>query len=99
MIGGLNEESRSEARHLYCTYLQAPVDDVGTLEAAESTKLLGMLYRDVNIALANELAGFCEVAGVDFDRVRAAANTDGEANLLVPGIGVGGHCTRSIPIS
>ncbi len=47
-------------------------------------KLLGMLYRDVNIALANELAAFCEAAGVDFGRVRAAANTDGEANLLFP---------------
>ena len=97
VIGGLDDESRSKARHLYGTYLQAPVDDVGTLEAAESTKLLGMLYRDVNIALANELAAFCELAGVDFDRVRAAANTDGEANLLVPGIGVGGHCTPVYP--
>ena len=97
VIGGLDDESRSKARNLYGTYLQAPVDDVGTLEAAESTKLLGMLYRDVNIALANELAAFCELAGVDFDRVRAAANTDGEANLLVPGIGVGGHCTPVYP--
>lgn len=97
VIGGFDDESRRKARDLYGTYLQAPVDDVGTLEAAESTKLLGMLYRDVNIALANELAAFCELAGVDFDRVRAAANTDGEANLLVPGIGVGGHCTPVYP--
>ena len=56
-----------------------------------------MLYRDVNIALANELAGFCELAGVDFNRVRASANSDGEANLLLPGIGVGGHCTPVYP--
>jgi nucleotide sugar dehydrogenase len=97
VIGGLDDESRRKAAHLYGTFLKAPVDDVGTLEAAESTKLLGMLYRDVNIALANELAAFCELAGVDFDRVRIAANTDGEANLLVPGIGVGGHCTPVYP--
>jgi len=56
-----------------------------------------MLYRDVNIALANEFAAFCEVAGVDFERVRMAANTDGEANLLLPGIGVGGHCVPVYP--
>ncbi len=56
-----------------------------------------MLYRDVNIALANELAAFCEIAGVDFETIRAAANTDGEANLLSPGIGVGGHCTPVYP--
>src|SRR6185295_10066937 len=81
----------------YREFLGAPVEDVGTLEAAESAKLMGMLYRDVNIALANELAAFCELAGVDFERIRKAANSDGESNLLLPGIGVGGHCTPVYP--
>jgi nucleotide sugar dehydrogenase len=97
VVGGLDDDSRANAAALYREHLGAPVDDVGTLEAAEMTKLVGMLYRDVNIALANELAGFCEVAGVDFERVRAAANSDGEADLLLPGIGVGGHCTPVYP--
>ncbi|MDO9356266.1 MAG: nucleotide sugar dehydrogenase, partial [Solirubrobacteraceae bacterium] len=97
VIGGFDAASTAKARMLYGDFLGAPIDDVGTLEAAEMTKLLGMLYRDVNIALANELSAFCELAGVDFDRVRAAANRDGEANLLVPGIGVGGHCTPVYP--
>jgi len=97
IVGGLDDDSCTRAVALYRDYLGAPVDDVGTLEAAEMTKLVGMLYRDVNIALANELAGFCEVAGVDFERVRAAANSDGEADLLLPGIGVGGHCTPVYP--
>ena len=97
VVGGLDAASRARAVELYSRYLRAPVDDVGSLEAAEMTKLLGMLYRDVNIALANELASFCEVAGVDFERIRVAANTDGEANLLLPGIGVGGHCTPVYP--
>jgi nucleotide sugar dehydrogenase len=97
VIGSLDDASREKVTQLYGEYLGAQIDDVGSLEAAESTKLLGMLYRDVNIALANELAAFCELAGVDFDRVRSAANTDGEANLLIPGIGVGGHCTPVYP--
>jgi len=97
VIGGLDDASREKAIALYRQYLGAPIDDVGTIEAAEMTKLMGMLYRDVNIALANELAGYCEVAGVDFARVRAAANNDGEADLLLPGIGVGGHCTPVYP--
>jgi len=97
VVGGLDALSRAKAAALYREYLGAPVDDVGTIEAAEMTKLLGMLYRDVNIALANELAAFCEVAGVDLERVRAAANSDGEANLLSAGIGVGGHCTPVYP--
>ncbi|MCU0973637.1 MAG: nucleotide sugar dehydrogenase [Burkholderiales bacterium] len=97
VVGGLDDESRQKAVAMYRDYLGAPIEDVGTIEAAEMTKLLGMLYRDVNIALANELAGFCEVAGVDFERIRAAANSDGEADLLIPGIGVGGHCTPVYP--
>ena len=97
IVGGLDDTSRARAVTLYRKYLGARVDDVGTIEAAEMTKLLGMLYRDVNIALANELAAFCEVAGVDFGRVRAATNSDGEAALLLPGIGVGGHCTPVYP--
>jgi nucleotide sugar dehydrogenase len=56
-----------------------------------------MLYRDVNIALSNELARFCELSGIDFGLVRQAANQDGEADLLLPGIGVGGHCTPVYP--
>jgi nucleotide sugar dehydrogenase len=97
VVGGWDEPSRRRAMSFYGRYLGAPIEDVGTIEAAEMTKLLGMLYRDVNIALANELSGFCEVAGVDFERVRKAANSDGEADLLLPGIGVGGHCTPVYP--
>ncbi len=97
VVGGLDAASREKAVAFFGRYLNAPVEDVGTLEAAEMTKLVGMLYRDVNIALANELAAFCEIAGVDFERVRLAANKDGEAELLSPGIGVGGHCTPVYP--
>ena len=97
VVGGLNATSLARTAAVYRQYLGAPVDEVGSLEAAEMTKLLGMLYRDVNVALANELAAFCELAGVDFDRVRSSANNDGEANVLLPGIGVGGHCTPVYP--
>jgi nucleotide sugar dehydrogenase len=97
VVGGFDERARARATTFYREYLGALVEDVGTLEAAEMTKLVGMLYRDVNIALANELANFCELAEVDFERVRAAANQDGEAGLLLPGIGVGGHCTPVYP--
>ena len=97
IVGGLDVGSTRRASEFYARYLGAPVEDVGTLEAAEMAKLLGMLYRDVNIALANELAAFCEIAGIDFARARSAANGDGEANVLVPGIGVGGHCTPVYP--
>lgn len=97
IVGGVNADCAARAELFYGAYLGAPVINVGTLEAAEFAKLAGMVYRDVNIALANELAAYAESRGVDFSSVAAAANTDGESALLSPGIGVGGHCTPIYP--
>ena len=97
VVGGLSPEAAARATAFYREYLGAPVMDVGSLEAAELVKLAGMVYRDVNIALANEIARYADALGVEFGPIAAAANTDGEAALLTPGIGVGGHCTPVYP--
>jgi nucleotide sugar dehydrogenase len=97
IIGGFDDQSASVAASFYQTYLGAPVTDVGPLEAAEFVKLAGMVYRDVNIALANQLAAYAEAVGFDVVPIFKAANTDGESALLEPGIGVGGHCTPVYP--
>lgn len=97
VVGGITPASAARGEAFYTEYLGAPVQNVGSLEAAELVKLAGMVYRDVNIALANELAGYAEAVQVDFESVRIAANTDGEAAILTPGIGVGGHCTPVYP--
>jgi nucleotide sugar dehydrogenase len=97
VVGGGTPEAAERAASFYRRYLGAPVDVVGSLETAEFVKLAGMIYRDVNIALANELAAYAEGFPIEFERARAAANTDGEAALLEPGIGVGGHCTPVYP--
>jgi perosamine synthetase len=97
VVGGLRPECARRGEDFYRRYLGAPVINVGSLEAAELVKLAGMVYRDVNIALANELARYAEALGLDLGPVIEAANTDGEAYLLTPGIGVGGHCTPVYP--
>jgi nucleotide sugar dehydrogenase len=97
IVGGITPEAASRAEAFYAKYLGAPVDNVGSLETAEFAKLAGMVYRDVNIALANELATYAEAHPIDFERALSAANTDGEAAILYPGIGVGGHCTPVYP--
>ena len=57
VVGGLDTRSRAAAISFYRDYLRARRSPMsGPLKLAEMTKLLGMLYRDVNIALANELA-------------------------------------------
>ena len=97
IIGGFDDRSAAAAASFYETYLRAPVIDVGPLEAAEFVKLAGMVYRDVNIALANQLAAYAEAVGFDAEPIFDAANTDEETALLKPGIGVGGHCTPVYP--
>ena len=97
IIGGFDDVSTSRAADFYRDYFGAPIIDVGTPEAAEFVKLAGMIYRDVNIALANQLSNYAEAAGLDAIDLFDAANTDGESELLSPGIGVGGHCTPIYP--
>lgn len=97
IVGGITPEAAARAEKFYARHLGAPVINLGTLEASELAKLAGMLYRDVNIALSNELSRYAEAAGVDLGPVLEAANTDGESALLSPGIGVGGHCTPVYP--
>ena len=67
------------------------------IRAAETEKLFEGVYRDVNIALSNELAKFCEKIGVDFWEVREAANSQPFCNLHKPGVGVGGACIPVYP--
>ncbi len=70
---------------------------MSTIEAAEAEKLIEGLYRDVNIALANELSRFCENLGIDYWEVREAANSQPYSHLHKPGIGVGGYCIPVYP--
>lgn len=97
IIGGINAESAAAGDAFYQKWLGTRTINVGSLEAAELVKLAGMIYRDVNIALANELAGIAERAGLNIWPVIEAANTDSETAMLQPGIGVGGHCTPVYP--
>lgn len=97
IVGGFDATASKIGEAFYRRFLGAPVINVGTLEAAEFVKLAGMIYRDVNIALANDLAAYAESTGLDMWPLIEAANTDGETYMLSPGIGVGGHCTPVYP--
>ena len=54
-------------------------------------------FRDVNIALANELAKICAEIGVNALDVIEMANKHPRVNLHSPGPGVGGHCLAIDP--
>ncbi len=70
---------------------------LASAEAAELSKLAEGVYRDLNIALANELAQVADVHGVDISEVIQAANSQPYCHIHVPGTGVGGHCIPVYP--
>jgi nucleotide sugar dehydrogenase len=98
VIGGISEEATEKAFEIYKWFFRAALlQRVESIEAAEMIKLAGMIYRDVNIALSNQFAQFANAIGIHFADLIPLINTDREANLLQPGIGVGGHCTPVYP--
>ncbi len=98
VIGGVSAEAANKAHDLYKHFFaEELLHVVESIEAAEMVKLAGMIYRDINIALANQLAQFANASGINFADLIPLINTDREANLLQPGIGVGGHCTPVYP--
>lgn len=96
IIGGITIESAIKARDLYSTFVKGEmfITDATT---AELCKLMENTYRDVNIALANELAMICEKLGINSWEVVKYANKHPRVNLHQPGPGVGGHCLAIDP--
>ena len=97
-IVGANDEKTLEAViGIYETINKKGVIPVSSIKAAEAVKVFEGVYRDVNIALANELALWCEEHGLDALEVFKAANTQPYCHLHMPGAGVGGHCIPYYP--
>jgi len=97
VVGGVDEASAKRAAAFYERALRAPVLRVGNCETAEFVKLAETTYRDVNIALANELARAADSHGVDILEAIAAANSQPFSHIHQPGVGVGGHCIPVYP--
>lgn len=91
IVGGIDAESAQRAAQLYGAFVKGDIQ-VTDASTAEIAKLAENTYRDVNIALANELARVAERAGVDVWRVIELANNHPRVDLHLPGPGVGGHC-------
>jgi nucleotide sugar dehydrogenase len=97
IIGCDSPKSLELVATLYSAVVKNSIVKMSSTMAAETEKLFEGVYRDVNIALANELAVFCEKIGVSFDEVQKAANSQPFSHLHSPGIGVGGACIPIYP--
>ncbi len=97
VVGGVSEGAGERAAAFYRSVLDAEVTLVPNAETAEFAKLAESVYRDVNIALANELAQAADALGVDYATAARAANSQPYSHLHTPGVGVGGHCIPVYP--
>jgi UDP-N-acetyl-D-mannosaminuronic acid dehydrogenase len=106
LVAGLTPTTPRRIARLYGTIVtQGTLHQTNSL-TAEIVKTLENAYRDVRIAFAAEVARFCDERDIDFYEVRQQCNEQiGQADrastdpgavptgaLLVPTIGVGGHC-------
>jgi len=97
IVGGRDEESTRAASLLYEQITDNEVQRVADATTAECVKVFEGVYRDVNIALANELARLADELGVDVREAIAEANTQPYCDIHRPGPGVGGHCIPYYP--
>lgn len=97
IVAGVGPESLKVASVIYQIIFKQGVIKLSSPRTAEFEKLIEGVYRDVNIALANELAMISERIGVDFWEARNAANSQSYCHLHRPGIGVGGACIPVYP--
>jgi len=96
VVGGVTPKAAERAKELYESFVEGNLylTDATT---AEVVKLAENTFRDVNIALANELANICTALGVNVWEVIELANRHPRVHFLNPGPGVGGHCISVDP--
>ncbi len=97
ILAGIGEKSTKIGKELYSLINKKGVIIMNSIKGAEFEKLAEGIYRDVNIALANELAILCDKLGIDFWQVREAANSQPYCNIHKAGVGVGGICIPVYP--
>ncbi len=95
VIGGRDEKSGIVAYQIYQKFI-SNLHLVSSAKAAEMIKVMEGCYRDVNIALANELFKICQDLGIDFFEAREKANHQ-FCHIHLPSTGVGGHCIPVYP--
>ena len=97
IISGLGPKSLKKAENLFTIISNKGILKMPSLAEAEAEKLFEGAYRDVNIALANELANYCEKIGINFWETRKGSNSQPFCHLHYPGTGVGGLCIPVYP--
>ncbi|MGE7605405.1 nucleotide sugar dehydrogenase [Peribacillus frigoritolerans] len=96
IVGGITPNCTEAGAKVYSTFVQGEIIKTNA-KTAEMSKLMENTFRDVNIALANELAKVCNNLEINALDVIQMANKHPRVNLHTPGPGVGGHCLAVDP--
>jgi UDP-N-acetyl-D-glucosamine dehydrogenase len=92
LVGGVTPAATARAATLL-RKINTTVHELSSPDAAELAKILENVFRNVNIALVNQLALLCERMGLDvWEVIDAAATKPFGFMPFRPGPGVGGHC-------
>ena len=92
VVGGIDSKSTKVAELLYSQVVDVVVP-VSSPEVAEMTKVFENVFRNVNIALVNELTLLCDKMGISVWEVIDSAATKPFGYMpFYPGPGIGGHC-------
>jgi UDP-N-acetyl-D-mannosaminuronic acid dehydrogenase len=96
IVGGIDSASTLLALTLYSSYVRGIIHTTD-VRTAEFVKLIENTSRDVNIALANEIAQIADHCGINAWEAISLANKHPRVHILSPGPGVGGHCIAVDP--
>lgn len=105
LIGGLQPQTPQMIKQLYSNIVNGELFTTNSI-TAEIEKTLENAYRDVRIAFSAEMVRYCDNNNINFFQLRDKVNellaqTDNATDdpnavpsggLLIPMIGVGGHC-------
>ncbi|HOJ11053.1 MAG TPA: nucleotide sugar dehydrogenase [Clostridiales bacterium] len=96
VVGGVTKDCTEVASAFYRNILEDGIVEVSSPAVAEMEKILENTYRNINIALANEMAILCNKMGINvWEVIEAAKSKPYGFVAFYPGPGIGGHC---IPI-
>ncbi|TYS69846.1 nucleotide sugar dehydrogenase [Sutcliffiella horikoshii] len=96
IVGGITPQCTAAGAEIYSTFVKGEIIKTDA-KTAEMSKLMENTFRDVNIALANEMTKVCNELDINALEVINMANKHPRVNLHTPGPGVGGHCLAVDP--
>jgi len=97
VIGANSKSAFNSAYKIYSSITKGRINETSFL-VAEHVKIFQNAYRDYEIAFANSLSIYCDQHNMDVFELINLANQHPRANILAPGVGVGGHCLPIDPL-